>query len=79
MAYVLAAAERLHVHAGWMVAVYDLGEALANLIQPFWMLPVLGLLGLKARDVMRYTILVFFALAPLVLASTYALGLTLSP
>ncbi|MBL9042534.1 MAG: short-chain fatty acid transporter [Myxococcales bacterium] len=77
--YVLAAAERLHVHAGWMVAVYDLGEALANLIQPFWMLPVLGLLGLKARDVMRYTILVFFVLTPLVLASTYALGLTLRP
>ena len=25
-----------------MVAVYDLGEAVANLVQPFWMMPVLG-------------------------------------
>ncbi len=75
--YVLAAAERLHVHSGWMVAVYDLGEALANLVQPFWMLPVLGIFHLKARDVMGYTVLVFLVLTPLVLLLTYALGLTL--
>jgi short-chain fatty acids transporter len=75
--YVLAAAERLHVHSGWMVAVYDLGEALANLVQPFWMLPVLGIFHLKARDVMGYTMLVFLVLTPLVLLLTYTLGLTL--
>jgi short-chain fatty acids transporter len=65
--YVMAAAHAHQVHLGWMVAVYDLGEALANLIQPFWMLPVLGLLGLRARDVMGYTFLVFLVLAPVVL------------
>jgi short-chain fatty acids transporter len=76
--YVLGAAHRLKVHLGWMVAVYDLGEALANLVQPFWMLPVLALLGLRARDVMGYTFLVFLVLLPLVLALTLGLGLTLS-
>jgi short-chain fatty acids transporter len=76
--YVLAAAHHLKVHLGWMVAVYDLGEALANLVQPFWMLPVLGLLGLKARQVMGYTFLVFVVLLPLVLLLTFALGLSLS-
>lgn len=76
--YVLAAAHRLKVHLGWMVAVYDLGEALANLVQPFWMLPVLGLLGLKARQVMGYTFLVFVVLLPLVLLLTWSLGLSLS-
>lgn len=75
--YVLGAAHRLKVHLGWMVAVYDLGEALANLIQPFWMLPVLALLGLRARDVMGYTVLVFLVLLPLVLGLTFVLGLTL--
>ena len=39
-------AHRHRVHLGWMVAVYDLGEAVANLVQPFWMMPVLGLLVL---------------------------------
>jgi short-chain fatty acids transporter len=75
--YVLAAAHELRVHLGWMVAVYDLGEALANLVQPFWMLPVLGLLGLRARDVMGYTFLVFLALAPSVLLLVTLLGRTL--
>ncbi|MCA2977994.1 MAG: short-chain fatty acid transporter [Myxococcaceae bacterium] len=76
--YVMQAAHELRVHLGWMVAVYDLGEALANLLQPFWMLPVLGLFGLKARDVMGYTVLVFLVLAPVVLVLVTVLGLTLS-
>jgi len=60
-----------------MVAVYDLGEALANLVQPFWMLPVLALLGLKARDVMGVTFTVFVVLFPLVLILVTVLGATL--
>ena len=43
--YVMAAAHELKVHLGWVVASYDLGEALANLVQPFWMLPILGCSG----------------------------------
>src|SRR5207344_451507 len=65
--YVMAAAHKLKVQLGWIVASYDLGEALANLVQPFWMLPVLGLFGLRARDVMGYTFVVFLALMPTVL------------
>jgi short-chain fatty acids transporter len=75
--YVLAAAHELKVHLGFMVAVYDLGEALANLVQPFWMVPVLGLLGLRARDVMGYTFLVFLVLTPVVLILVTALAATL--
>ena len=76
--YVMAAAHELKVHLGWVVAAYDLGEALANLIQPFWMLPILGMLHLRARDVMGYTFLVFLVLTPLVLLMVGLLGLTLS-
>jgi short-chain fatty acids transporter len=75
--YVMAAAHELKVHLGWMVAVYDLGEALANLVQPFWMLPILGLFGLRARDVMGYTFVVFVVLLPLVLVLVTVLGATL--
>jgi short-chain fatty acids transporter len=75
--YVLQAAHDLKVHLGWMVAVYDLGEALANLVQPFWMLPVLAVLGLEAKDVMGMTFLVFLVLAPVVLILVTVLGATL--
>lgn len=76
--YVMQAAHELKVHLGFMVAVYDLGEALANLVQPFWMLPVLALLGLRARDVMGYTFLVFLVLTPAVLLMVTLLGPTLT-
>jgi short-chain fatty acids transporter len=75
--YVMAAAHEQQVHVGWMVAVYDLGEAIANLVQPFWMLPTLALLGLKARDVMGFTFIVFLVLLPVVLVLVTVLGATL--
>ena len=65
--YVLQSAQALHVHPGWMVITYNLGEAIANLLQPFWMLPTLAILGLKARDIMGYTYLVALVLFPVAL------------
>jgi short-chain fatty acids transporter len=75
--YVIAAAHSLKTHLGWVVGAYDLGEALANLIQPFWMLPILGLFHLSARDVMGYTFVVFLVLLPVVLVLVTLLGMTL--
>jgi hypothetical protein len=74
--YVMSAAHQLQVHLGWVVAAYDLGEALANLVQPFWMLPILGMFGLRARDVMGYTFIVFLALTPVVILLVTLLGAT---
>jgi short-chain fatty acids transporter len=75
--YVMQAAHELKVHLGWVVASYDLGEALANLVQPFWMLPVLGMFGLRARDVMGFTFVVALALFPVVILLVTLLGATL--
>ena len=41
--YVLEAAKSLNVHLGWVVQTYNASEALANLVHPFWMLPLLGM------------------------------------
>lgn len=76
--YVMEAAHAMKVHLGWVVSAYDLGEALANLLQPFWMLPILGLFKLGARDVMGYTIVVALALTPVVLILVTLLGMTLA-
>ncbi|QNE19822.1 short-chain fatty acid transporter [Kribbella qitaiheensis] len=72
--YVLQAANELKVDAGWMVVVYDLGEASANLLQPFWMLPTLAILGLKARDIMGYTFTMFLACFPAALIAVTLLA-----
>src|SRR6201988_4020676 len=55
--YVLKAANIQHVHLGWVVQIYNAAEALPNLINPFWMLPLLGILKLKARDIVGYGVL----------------------
>jgi short-chain fatty acids transporter len=76
--YVMQAANDLHYHLGWTVQIYNAAEALPNLINPFWMLPVLGMLGLKARDIIGFTFVQFVVNAPLVLVLLWALGTTLS-
>ena len=65
--YVMQAANTLHVHLGWAVQVYNAAEALPNLINPFWMLPLLGVLALRARDIVGFTFLQLIVHAPLVL------------
>jgi short-chain fatty acids transporter len=42
---------------GWVVQIYNSSEALPNLVNPFWMLPLLGILKLKARDIVGYGVL----------------------
>jgi short-chain fatty acids transporter len=34
------------------------GDQLTNLLQPFWALPLLGITGLTAREILPYTVLV---------------------
>lgn len=75
--YVMQAANDLHVHLGWAVQVYNAAEALPNLINPFWMLPLLGVLGLKARDVVGFTFMQVLVHVPLVLGLLWLLGLSL--
>jgi short-chain fatty acids transporter len=75
--YMLDAANSLHVHLGWVVQTYNATEALANLIHPFWMLPLLGILNLKARDIVGYSTLQFVVHVPVVLFLVWVLNYTL--
>jgi short-chain fatty acids transporter len=76
--YVMQAANNLHYHLGWVVQIYNAAEALPNLINPFWMLPVLGILGLRARDLIGFTFVQFVISLPLVLFLLWLLGITLT-
>jgi short-chain fatty acids transporter len=64
--YVLQAANLHNVHLGWVVQIYNASEALPNLVNPFWMLPLLGILKLKARDLVGYGVLQMFVHIPIV-------------
>ena len=75
--YVLDAANQLHVNLGWVVQIYNAAEALPNLINPFWMLPVLGLLNVRARELVGYSMLQFIVHVPLVLFLLWLFARTL--
>ena len=75
--YVMQAANDLKVHLGWAVQVYNAAEALPNLINPFWMLPLLGVLGLRAREVVGFTFLQLLVHLPVVLFLLWLLAYTL--
>ena len=34
------------------------GDQLTNMMQPFWALPLLGITGLKAKDILPYTLII---------------------
>src|SRR5713226_6615160 len=65
--YVLQAAKDLHVNLGWVVQIYNTAEALPNLVNPFWMLPLLGILKVRARDLIGYGLLYLLVNSVLVL------------
>jgi len=60
-----------------MVQVYNAAEALPNFINPFWMLPLLGLTGVKARDLAGYSILQLIFHVPAVLVMLWLLAKTI--
>ncbi|MCK2183885.1 short-chain fatty acid transporter [Halomonas getboli] len=67
----LPAAEALGVDVPRVAMAVAWGDAWTNLLQPFWALPVLGIAGLKAKDIMG------FCLVQLLLTGIIiALGLT---
>ena len=43
------------LHKSIMALAY--GDQITNMMQPFWALPLLGITGLKAKDILPYTFL----------------------
>jgi short-chain fatty acids transporter len=65
--YIMKAANEIGAHLGWTVMVYNIAETLPNFINPFWMLPLLGILGLKSKDLIGYTSVQFFVHFPIIM------------
>jgi short-chain fatty acids transporter len=41
------------------------GNMVGNMFQPFWAIPLLAILGLRARDIMGYCLIVFVVALPI--------------
>ena len=51
---ILPAAEALGVDAARAAMAVAWGDSWTNMVQPFWALPILGIAGLRARDIMGF-------------------------
>ena len=74
--YVMDAARTLRMHLGWTIQTYNAAETLPNLLNPFFMLPLMGILNVRARDLAGYSILQLLFHAPLVLIYCWAMAYT---
>jgi short-chain fatty acids transporter len=74
--YVMAAASAHGANPGWVVQIYNAAEALPNLVNPFWMLPLMGILGVRARDLAGFSVLQLLVHVPLVFLLCWALSYT---
>lgn len=57
----ISAAQDLGVSYPKAIMALAYGDQLTNMIQPFWALPLLGITGLKAKDILPYTLILFLA------------------
>lgn len=58
----LRSGHALGVDPSVTVMAFAYGDACTNLVQPFWALPLLGIMGLRARDILGYTTLICVAM-----------------
>jgi short-chain fatty acids transporter len=58
--FTVPAAAQLHASQAATAMGVAMGEQVANMIQPFWVLPVLAIAGISLRRVMGFTVMSFF-------------------
>ncbi len=62
---VIEAAHQLGVPMGKAVMAFCYGDQWTNMLQPFWALPLLGITGLRAGDIIGYTAALMVLVLPL--------------
>lgn len=67
----LRAAKELGVPYGKITMAVAYGNMLGNMYQPFWSLPLLGVMGLRAKDIMGYCLILFFVALPILGLALY--------
>lgn len=58
---IIDAAQAMGIPLGKAVMALAYGDQLTNMLQPFWALPLLGITGLKAREILPYTLILMVA------------------
>jgi short-chain fatty acids transporter len=55
---IVEAAQNLGIPLGKAIMALAYGDQVTNMLQPFWALPLLGITGLKAKDILPFTLFI---------------------
>ena len=61
--FAIPAAQQLHSSLAGTTMAVAMGESVANMLQPFWALPILAIAGIKMRRMMGFMVVTFFVSA----------------
>lgn len=70
----MEAARALHADIAATAIGVQIGDQWTNIVQPFWILPILAISGLKLKDVIGYLVLIFLFLGIIFGAGVIAWG-----
>lgn len=73
------ACKTFELSKGTMVMAFSYGDQVTNMLQPFWALPLLSITGLKARELLGYTIIAMLAAIPVFVAALFIVGAGATP
>jgi short-chain fatty acids transporter len=54
---IIETSQQLGISLSKNIMALAYGDQLTNMLQPFWALPLLGITGLKAKEILPYTLL----------------------
>jgi short-chain fatty acids transporter len=57
--FAIPAAQQLHASLGGTTMAVAMGESVANMLQPFWALPILAIAGISMRRMMGFMVVTF--------------------
>jgi short-chain fatty acids transporter len=69
----MEAANELGLEPARVIMAFSYGDAWTNMLQPFWALPLLGIMELEAKDIIGYTALVLFVSGPVMMLLLFLL------
>lgn len=68
---IMQAVDTLGVAPEQAIMALAYGDAWTNMLQPFWALPLLGIMGLRAKDIIGYTGFVMLVTGPVIMLLLY--------
>lgn len=70
----IEAANQLQVDHSVIVLAVAYGDQWTNMIQPFWTIPLLAIAGLHLRQIMGYTVMIFFVTGSIFISGLLLMG-----